>query len=81
MPMQINRFEATGGFVIHMIVINEQVYSAWFKKDGTLIDAERRFTNRYGNMKTKSVSSKMIHIRSQLEIVGQVNNPNNKKIK
>lgn len=40
-PIQFARFESTGGYVLHKVMVNGRKYSAWFDKSGKLLDAER----------------------------------------
>ena len=54
-----------GGFVLHKIPVNGQTYSAWYDKDGKLLDAERTT-----NHKVSHVSVKYTQVRAELQKVG-----------
>lgn len=39
--IQYHRFSSGNGFVLHKIMLNGKKYSAWFRADGSYVDAER----------------------------------------
>lgn len=58
-------------FVLHKVVINKKSYSAWFLANGTPYDAEVPFTNRYHNLKKRSVPKTHTKIWAALAEIGK----------
>lgn len=69
MPIQAPEPFNDGTFVLHKIILNGHKYSAWFRKDGTVFDAERSSKD---NQKSFNVPlSRQPNIATQLTRIGQ----------
>lgn len=59
--IQHNAF-SNGGYVLHKVEIGDGKYSAWFDKDGNLLDAERIMPNGQSRKASQSVLSELTKI-------------------
>ena len=65
MSIQHHTFH-TGGYVLHKVMIDGTKYSAWYDKDGKLLDAEQ-FTR--SNV-ARPVPTRMKNVRAELVKIG-----------
>jgi hypothetical protein len=56
-----------GGFVLHKVMIGDVKFSAWYTKEGKLIDCERFSRN---GMTTSAVAMRQVNIRAELVRIG-----------
>jgi hypothetical protein len=63
--IQVAHFQQ-GGFVLHRVFVGNSKYSAWYDREGRLLDAER-----IQGARTWNVPLRHIHVREELARIGQ----------
>lgn len=66
--MQVIHFP-NGGFVVHRITIGQTRYSAWYDRNGAMLDCERTYPSR------QDVPLRNRLVRDALEAIGARNAP------